>query len=74
MEKGKMDDTKIVGLSTHPEYAKWAHRETDPGDVCGKPEALDDMLVLTQHERLLILVPDMAALILNSPHHPTRVF
>ena len=41
-----MEDAKIVGLSTHPEYAKWAHRETDPENVCRKPEALDDMLVL----------------------------
>jgi len=41
-----MEDAKIVGLSTHPEYARWAHRETDPGDIFRKPEALDDMLVL----------------------------
>ena len=41
-----MEDAKIVGLSTNPEYAKWAHRETDPENVSRKPEALDDMLVL----------------------------
>lgn len=41
-----MDDPKIVGMSGHPEYARWAHRETDPGDVHRKPEALDDTLVL----------------------------
>ena len=41
-----MEDAKIVGMSTNPEYAKWAHRETDPETVCRKPEALDDMLVL----------------------------
>ena len=41
-----MDDPKIVGLSANPEYAKWAHRETDPDDAHRKPEALDDMLVL----------------------------
>jgi crotonobetainyl-CoA:carnitine CoA-transferase CaiB-like acyl-CoA transferase len=41
-----MDDPKIVGLSGNPEYAKWAHRETDPCDVHRKPEALDDSLVL----------------------------
>ena len=41
-----MDDSKIVGMSTHPEYAKWAHRETDPGEIPRKPEALDDTLVL----------------------------
>jgi len=41
-----MDDPKIVGMAAHPEYAKWAHRETNPDDVSRKPEALDDMLVL----------------------------
>src|SRR5512134_2095936 len=41
-----MDDPKIVGLSANPGYAKWAHRETHPDDIRGKPEALDDMLVL----------------------------
>jgi crotonobetainyl-CoA:carnitine CoA-transferase CaiB-like acyl-CoA transferase len=41
-----MDDPKIVGLSTNPDYAKWAHRETNPEEVSRKPEALDDMLVL----------------------------
>jgi crotonobetainyl-CoA:carnitine CoA-transferase CaiB-like acyl-CoA transferase len=41
-----MDDPKIVGMSANPEYAKWAHRETNPDDVRKKPEALDDMLVL----------------------------
>jgi crotonobetainyl-CoA:carnitine CoA-transferase CaiB-like acyl-CoA transferase len=46
MEGGKMDDPNIVGLSANREYAKWAHRETNPGEVSRKPEALDDMLVL----------------------------
>ena len=46
MKRDEMEDAKIVGLSTHPEYAKWAHRETDPRNACRKPEALDDMLVL----------------------------
>ncbi len=41
-----MDDGKIVGMSNNPEYARWAHRETDPETACRKPEALDDMLVL----------------------------
>src|SRR5512134_993781 len=41
-----MDDSKIVGLSANPEYAKWAHRETNPDEVSRKPEALDDVLVL----------------------------
>ncbi|MBP2689642.1 MAG: L-carnitine dehydratase/bile acid-inducible protein, partial [Deltaproteobacteria bacterium] len=46
MEGGNMDDSNIVGLSANREYAKWAHRETDPGEIPGKPEALDDTLVL----------------------------
>lgn len=41
-----MDDSKIVGLSGHPEYARWAHRETDPEEIRRKPEALDDTVVL----------------------------
>jgi crotonobetainyl-CoA:carnitine CoA-transferase CaiB-like acyl-CoA transferase len=41
-----MDDSKVVGMATHPEYARWAHRETNPEDVPRKPEALDDTLVL----------------------------
>lgn len=41
-----MDDPKIVGMSANPEYAKWAHRETNPDEVSRKPEALDDVLVL----------------------------
>jgi crotonobetainyl-CoA:carnitine CoA-transferase CaiB-like acyl-CoA transferase len=41
-----MDETKIVGMSGNPEYAKWAHRETDPEEIRRKPEALDDTLVL----------------------------
>ena len=28
-----MDDAKIVGMAAHPEYARWAHRETNPEDV-----------------------------------------
>ncbi|NJD62158.1 MAG: CoA transferase, partial [Deltaproteobacteria bacterium] len=41
-----MEESKIVGLAPNPEYAKWAHRETDPDDIPGKPEALDDTIVL----------------------------
>ncbi|HWS15450.1 MAG TPA: CoA transferase [Candidatus Methylomirabilis sp.] len=41
-----MDDAKIVGMAAHPEYARWAHRETNPEDVRRKPEALDGTLVL----------------------------
>ena len=41
-----MDDSNIVGMSANREYAKWAHRETNPGEISRKPEALDDMLVL----------------------------
>ncbi len=41
-----MDDSRIVGNTLNHEHARWAHRETDPGDVFRKPEALDDMLVL----------------------------
>src|SRR5512141_983747 len=46
MEGGKMDDSNIVGLSANREYAKWAHRETNPEEVSRKPEALDGLLVL----------------------------
>ena len=41
-----MDDNRIVGLAVNEDYAKWAHKETNPDDVSKKPEALDDMLVL----------------------------
>ncbi len=41
-----MDDSRIVGNTLNHEFARWAHRETDPDDVFRKPEALDDMLVL----------------------------
>jgi crotonobetainyl-CoA:carnitine CoA-transferase CaiB-like acyl-CoA transferase len=42
----EMDDEKIIGLAANEEYAKWAHRETNPDDVFKKPEALDDVVVL----------------------------
>jgi crotonobetainyl-CoA:carnitine CoA-transferase CaiB-like acyl-CoA transferase len=41
-----MDDKRIVGLTVNEDYARWAHKETDPDDVSRKPEALNDMLVL----------------------------
>lgn len=41
-----MDDKKIVGMAINEEFARWAHRETSPDDVSGKPEALDDTLVI----------------------------
>jgi len=40
-----MDDKRIIGLTVNEDYARWAHKETDPDDVSRKPEALDDMLV-----------------------------
>ncbi|MCS7119084.1 MAG: CoA transferase [Archaeoglobaceae archaeon] len=40
-----MED-KIVGFAIEPEYAKFIHSITNPSDVFGKPEALDDMVVL----------------------------
>ena len=44
--ESSLDESKIIGMSTHPEYAKWAHRETNPDDIWRKPEALDDTIVL----------------------------
>ena len=41
-----MDDKRIIGLTVNEDYARWAHKETDPDDVSRKPEALNDMLVL----------------------------
>ena len=41
-----MDDKKIVGMAANAEFARWAHRETNPEDIFKKPEALDDMLVI----------------------------
>lgn len=41
-----MDESKIVGMASDRDYAKWAHRHTDPEGIWRKPEALDDMLVL----------------------------
>lgn len=41
-----MDDEKIIGHAANEEYAKWAHRETNPDNIFQKPEALDDILVL----------------------------
>ena len=41
-----MDDKRIIGMAANAEYARWAHRETDPEDIFKKPEALDDMLVI----------------------------
>src|SRR6266545_903439 len=46
MEGRRMEDSNIVGMAAHPEYARWAHRATDPADVPRKPEALDGTLVL----------------------------
>lgn len=39
-------EEKIVGLAIDPEYAKFIHSITKPEDVFGKPEALDDIVVL----------------------------
>ncbi|NSW87939.1 MAG: CoA transferase [Syntrophobacteraceae bacterium] len=41
-----MDEKKIVGLAANAEYARWAHRETNPKDIFHKPEALDDITVI----------------------------
>lgn len=41
-----MGDERIVGLSRNREYALWAHRETDPEKIPGKPEALGGTVVL----------------------------
>src|SRR5208337_957759 len=41
-----MDDQRIVGMAANAEFARWAHRETNPEDIFKKPEALDDMLVI----------------------------
>ncbi|MFN3383596.1 MAG: CoA transferase [Archaeoglobaceae archaeon] len=41
-----MEEKKIVGLAIDPEYAKFIHSITNPADVFGKPEALDDIVVL----------------------------
>jgi len=41
-----LDDQNIVGMAINREYARWAHRATNPEEIPGKPEALDDMLVL----------------------------
>ena len=37
-----MEDKKIVGMAINLEFARWAYRETYPGDAFKKPEALDD--------------------------------
>lgn len=39
-------DEKIVGLAIEPEYAKFVYSITNPADISGKPEALDDLVVL----------------------------
>lgn len=46
LEQDLITDQNIVGMAINREYARWAHRETNPADVMGKPEALDDMLVI----------------------------
>jgi crotonobetainyl-CoA:carnitine CoA-transferase CaiB-like acyl-CoA transferase len=46
MEQDLLIDQNIVGMAINREYARWAHRATDPAGITGKPEALDDMLVL----------------------------
>ncbi len=45
-EEDLVADQNIVGMAINKEYARWAHRETNPEEIAGKPEALDDMLVI----------------------------
>jgi len=46
LEQDLSTDQNIVGMAINREYARWAHRETNPEEIVGKPEALDDMLVI----------------------------
>lgn len=46
LEQDFSTDQNIIGMAINREYARWAHRATNPEEIGGKPEALDDMLVL----------------------------
>ncbi len=46
LEQDFSTDQNIIGMAINREYARWAHRATNPEAIGGKPEALDDMLVL----------------------------
>jgi crotonobetainyl-CoA:carnitine CoA-transferase CaiB-like acyl-CoA transferase len=41
-----MDDKTIIGMAKDAEFAKWAHAQTRPEDVPGKPEALSGVRVI----------------------------
>ena len=42
----KLDEKQIVGMAINENYAKFTYEITNPEDAPGKPEALDDVLVL----------------------------
>jgi crotonobetainyl-CoA:carnitine CoA-transferase CaiB-like acyl-CoA transferase len=46
LEEELFDDRNIVGMAINREYARWAHRATNLDAILGKPEALDDMVVI----------------------------
>lgn len=46
LEQDILTDEHIVGMAINREYARWAHRDTNPDEITKKPEALDDMLVI----------------------------
>lgn len=46
LEQDLSNEQNIVGMAINREYARWAHRATDPEKIVEKPEALDDMLVI----------------------------
>jgi crotonobetainyl-CoA:carnitine CoA-transferase CaiB-like acyl-CoA transferase len=46
LEQDLLTDQNIVGMAINREYARWAHQATNPKDITGKPEALDDMVVI----------------------------
>ncbi len=46
LEQNILTDEHIVGMAINREYARWAHRDTNPDEINKKPEALDDMLVI----------------------------
>ena len=39
-EEDLLGDQNIVGMAINREYARWAHRATNPEEISGKPEAL----------------------------------
>ena len=46
LEQDLSNEQNIVGMAINREYARWAHRETNPDEIVKKPEALDDMVVI----------------------------